>query len=350
MRASQIRFRSLLDHTAGFTGVLRMVETKMNRGLTILMYHRVLRYPQCPSYPLASLVVPDEAFRCQMQYLAEHCLVLPVTQALARLSQQSRHPRPLVAVTFDDGYDDNFEIAAPILEEFGIRGTFFVTSGFVDSGQPLWHDLAANAWINLTADNRALVVQGLEVVPSQGMPYTHGSNNPLQTMPQWMEALKRSTPVRRRKAVEAACQLVGNSIDRSAYAPMSIAQLQSLHQRGHEIGAHSITHPLLPQLDADTLQGELAEAREQLQSWTNDPVTGFCYPNGDYDNWIMQAVSQAGYDYACTTRSGLNLPNQNRLALNRLSITMHRTLKPDGSPDPLGFRAELCGFRQLLRR
>jgi peptidoglycan/xylan/chitin deacetylase (PgdA/CDA1 family) len=95
-----------------------------------------------------------------MQWLSGNCNVMPVREALAALAAGIPSKKPLVAVTFDDGYADNFEVAAPILEVHGLRGTFFITSGFVENAAPLWYDRAADAWKRLSHANRKVLGVG----------------------------------------------------------------------------------------------------------------------------------------------------------------------------------------------
>ncbi|MFU8832215.1 MAG: polysaccharide deacetylase family protein, partial [Wenzhouxiangella sp.] len=143
------RIRSLVDLGCAAAGALQWHERRMRSGLTVLMYHRILPRADCAQYPLESLVMPLDAFSAQVGWLARHCTVLPVAVALERLAGEETPGKPLVAVTFDDGYADNAEHAAPVLEAYGLRGTFFVATDFVDKGGPFWFDLAADAWTRL---------------------------------------------------------------------------------------------------------------------------------------------------------------------------------------------------------
>ncbi|KJS28615.1 MAG: hypothetical protein VR64_23850 [Desulfatitalea sp. BRH_c12] len=306
----------------------------MRRGLTILMYHRILPSEQCIEYPLESLVIPSDVFQKQMQWLAGHCNVMPAREAIEALATGRPFKKPLVAVTFDDGYADNFEVAAPILETQGLRGTFFITSGFVADGAPLWYDRAADAWQRMSHAAR----KGLARLNS--MPSTD-----IRT---WMAWLKQAAPDVRINLVEKAESLAGGSISRGLYRPMSIKQVTALSKRGHEIGSHTVTHPILPQLDDALLKDELERSAQHLSEWTGTDVIGFCYPNGDLDERVERAVLDAGYQYACAMHSGFN----RRAVLTRLArlpITMQRTVRGGCTHDALGFRAELCRFRDWIR-
>lgn len=344
-RVLRHRMRSCADRVAASIGLLAWCERRMHQGLTILMYHRVLPAEQCAGYPLQSLVMPVEAFREQMRWLAGHCRVMPVADALAALQRKDLSDRPLVAVTFDDGYADNHEIAADILEEHQLRATFFVTSDFVEGGEPMWFDCAADAWSRLqAADQHHLLDQ---LVPG----YAENGKRDISAEPTriWMEFLKHRDPAVR-------VQLVGEIEERSSgpmrshlYRPMTPEQVAELHQRGHEIGSHTVTHPLLTQLSEEECRRELKESREAISRWIGEEVAGLCYPNGDFDHRVETVLALLGYRYACTMAAGLNRPNVVPTRLSRLSITMQRTVRGGVNHDELGFRSELSQLREMWR-
>ena len=102
--------------------------------VTVLLYHRVSDDVR------DNLTVGVEQFECQMRLLREHCEVLSIEQVLATASPR-RGRRPLVAVTFDDGYLDNFSNAVPILRRYRIPCAFFVSTGIVASNRQFPHDV-----------------------------------------------------------------------------------------------------------------------------------------------------------------------------------------------------------------
>lgn len=339
------RLRAQLDRLFDLSGLLRWYERRMRQGLTILTYHRVLPLPQCIDYPLQALAMPVEAFRRQMQWLADHCRVLPVFDALAVLNEGGNFAKPLVAVTFDDGYGDNYTFAAPILEAHGLRGTFYVTSGFVDTGGPQWYDRASAAWGHLSAPHAQRLMSLMQrTIPANTAAGTNG-----QSGGAWMEGLKSATPDVRQELVALVERLANHPLEKTHFQPMRPEHVSELHARGHEIGSHTVSHPILPQLTASALANELQQSAARLGRWTGAVIHGFCYPNGDFDADVERAVIAAGYCYACTTGEGFNRPGQNPFRLLRLPMTMRRTMC--GSQfELMGFRAELCRARSLLRR
>lgn len=339
------RLRSGIDRAAELTGFMRLLERRMRRGLTILMYHRVLPLEDCRDYPLASLVIPQNSFDAQVEWLASHCEVLPVAEAMDELANGRSAHRPLLAISFDDGYWDNHALAAPILEKHGVRGTFYVTSDFVNSGQPLWFDRAAFVWDRLSREDRAELLASVRRETSATT-----ADGPSPTGQTWTDSLKALPGARRMKFVERAEAAARGTFDAALCRPMTPEQVIELARGGHEIGSHSVTHPILPLLNDADLDHELRQSAAQLEAWTGKPVTGLCYPNGDSDARVEAAVRAAGYRYAGFRDGGMNLRTTNPVSLTRIAITMQRTVVRGDEHDAAGFRAEVCRFRELLRR
>ncbi len=127
--------------------------------VTVVLYHRVSDDAR------DNLTVGIEQFERQMALLARHCRPVSLQQVLA-MERVPRSDRPLVAVTFDDGYRDNATNAAPILQRHGIPAAFFVSTGIVGSTRPFPHDVRrGNAAIaNMSWDDiRSLHRQGFEI-------------------------------------------------------------------------------------------------------------------------------------------------------------------------------------------
>ncbi len=332
------RLRSGIDRAARFTGVLRWLERRATRGFTVLMYHRVLPAEECRCYPLPTLAMPVPAFRQQVEFLAKHCEVLPIGELVRRSDPVGASARPRVAITFDDGYRDNFETAAPILESAGVRATFFVTSGFVETGGPLWFDRAIALLSIAPADVLARAAHAhfaaLDAVRLSR------ANAPIS---EWMAALKGLTPRTRSEFLDELGDRVGPIDLRDRFDAMTPAQVEELAVRGHEIGSHTVTHPLLPQLSDADLGAELGRSRDSIAAWTGTAPAGFCYPNGDHEPRVADAVKRAGYRYACTVEPGLNSAGTDPLRIRRFDIT------PDNSGDLISFRSECCGLHRALR-
>jgi peptidoglycan/xylan/chitin deacetylase (PgdA/CDA1 family) len=335
--ASSGRLIGAIDQIAKYSGVLRRMRRANAKGVTILMYHKVLPRHLATRYPWRNLVVDAEVFDAQMRWLAGHFEVLPIRDAVmltdGGLQRTGRTGRPLACVTFDDGYLDNYDHAAPILEALGLRATFFVATDFV-CGTAFWFDRAALSWL---ADSRSALREATRAAPEQADKFVGVSN-----LDAWIGILKRM-PTRARDAVLAAIDAPSNaSVD--IYGAMTPMQVRELAERGHEVGAHSVTHRMLTQLDDATLRVELEQPRTTLTEWTGVPIESVCYPNGDHDDRVIAAAKSAGYRYGCAVTRGIVAASSNPLALPRRAI-----FSSDRGNPKLEFEAEVVGWHDWLR-
>lgn len=331
------KLRGVLDHSARATGVLRLCERRMRRGLTVLMYHRVLPDREALAYPLPTLAMPESAFRSQVAWLAAHARVVTLSEGVEQLGrgQAAETEPPRVAITFDDGYDDNARIAAPILEQAGLAATFFLTTGFVGDGEPLWFDRALPGLRRNTPERNAELGRRFS---------DHGG--PL-TPREWLARMKRVAPARR---AEWLAELGPPSEDEMrAFRAMTPDDARALHERGHELGAHTVSHPLLPQLPDEDLCSELSRSRAAVEEWIGAPVTSFAYPNGDHDERVVEATRRAGFAVAATVTGGLNLAATDPLRIRRIDVTRDRVFGSAERYDAVAFRSELCRLRDFLR-
>jgi peptidoglycan/xylan/chitin deacetylase (PgdA/CDA1 family) len=331
------RLVGIFDRLAKYSGLLRWLRWRSSSGVTILMYHKVLPRQAASRYPMRNLVVDTDSFDQQIAWLADHFDVLPVRQAMERLdggrAESGRTERPLACVTFDDGYQDNFNHAAPILESHGLRGTFYVATDFV-CGTAFWFDLAAAAW---ESDSANTLRQAVIAVPE-----LREQLSGVSTLDAWLSILKRVRPELRDLALAGLSKSIVS--DREIYGAMTSDQICKLSRRGHEIGAHSVTHAILTQLDDAALRIELDQSRSTLFEWTGVRIDGVCYPNGNYDDRVVAAARTAGYRYGCAVTRGVATGQDERLALPRRAI-----LSRDRSMAMLHFEAEVVGWHDRLR-
>jgi peptidoglycan/xylan/chitin deacetylase (PgdA/CDA1 family) len=239
----------------------------------------------------------------------------------------------MVSITFDDGYLDNAEVAAPCLDRHGLRATYFVSTGFVD-GAPMWFDEASVAFRRLGGLRCAR-----ELPPE----------SPANDLGSFLGALKSLGESERRAAVAALRAESGPLEEGLLFAPLAPGDVARLHTAGHEIGSHSVTHPLLPGLARDRLQSELAVSRARIAEWTGALPGGFCYPNGDSDVEVRASVVASGYAYACTTARGANREGVDLLLLRRRMIAEASTTTPGGKASDCMFAGEVFGLHSALR-
>lgn len=262
--------------------------------LSVLIYHRVLRQPD----PLFPSEVDAAEFHREMTLVAQMFRVLPLEEAIERLKDGSL-PAGAAAVSFDDGYADNAEVALPILQRIGLPATFFVATGFLDGGR-MWND-------SVIEFIRRLPQACLDLRSLGFGQYRTGTPSERHlAIKALIGALKYLPPDERLAKIEAIIK--STSVALPDDLMMRSDQVRQLHRGGMGIGAHTVNHPILASIDIHTARREIADGREQLRQLTGAPVTLFAYPNGkpghDYNNEHVRLVKELGFSGAVSTAWG----------------------------------------------
>jgi peptidoglycan/xylan/chitin deacetylase (PgdA/CDA1 family) len=284
---------SLLTQTASGLGHL-LSATRANR-LLILIYHRV--HPTLD--PMFPGEVDAERFDWQMALLRKYCRPMPLGAGVEILRKGKLPPRA-VAVTFDDGYADNATVALPILQKHAIPATFFIAPGFLNGGR-MWNDSVIEAVRHAPGEMLETGSIGL-------------GRQPVATFKQRgtvaaaiLNAVKHQPHEQRDARVEEFCASVGAALPDDLM--MTSAQVRSLAAAAMEIGAHTMTHPILRLLSEAGARREIEDSRGKLEGIIERPVTAFAYPNGrpgdDYTERDRAIVESLGFEYAPSTRWGV---------------------------------------------
>ncbi|MBS0366438.1 MAG: polysaccharide deacetylase family protein [Proteobacteria bacterium] len=300
-------------------------------ALLVLIYHRVL-----PRLDPLQPGEPDAAdFARQMDLLAGSFRVLPLREAVARLSGGTL-PARSVCITFDDGYANNYEIALPILAARGLPATVFVACGYLDGGRmfndtviesvrqaPVEFDLGALALPRFRLTDDAARGRAIDAIIAQ-----------LKYLP---------VPQRNERALAVAAAARATLPDDLM---MTSRQLRALHAAGIEIGAHTVNHPILTQVDAATARREIMLSRQRLEELTGAAVRSFAYPNGrpqrDYGVRDVALVREAGFDLALSTSWGVAGRSSDLLQLPRVAPGSGTDARRFGARLALAYRQRAC--------
>lgn len=279
---------------------------RTKRKVPILVLHRVNDEddPFMPSLPTA-------VFAARMAHIARHYQVLTVEDLVERLPQ-GRLPRNALALTFDDGYRDNFTHAAPILRRLGLPATVFLVTGHIDSPQALWFDRLALAFKTTTT-------RWVEV--GDGHVYRLATvSDRLTALDAALAHLKQLADQDRHASVERLVESLRPRPERPKRLMLSWDEVGALRGLGLSIGAHTITHPILSRLSPDRAWDEIHGSKTAIETALGVPVRAFAYPNGgpsDYNETVTSLVRRAGFSCAVTTRRGLNDNDTPTLELRR---------------------------------
>jgi peptidoglycan/xylan/chitin deacetylase (PgdA/CDA1 family) len=284
---------------------------KMVGHAVILGYHRVIDAPD--PYQLS---VSPERFAEHLAVLARVASPLPLGE-LPELLAIGRVPKRTVAVTFDDGYADVLHLAKPLLAQFNIPATVFVTSGAL--GRELWWDrldrmASAAVGVRFTLP----IGESAFVWPIKGL--TSSEETLRQSLYPRLRALDQPA---RDTVLDRLAELIGVSMEDQVGLRRVVTREELRHlAEGNlvQIGAHTVTHAALSQLTAERQREEIAGSRRDLEAALERQVTGFSYPFGDTGSGAAAILEEEGFHYACESRNGVAWRRTDQFALPRFWV------------------------------
>jgi len=315
-------------------GLLRLVRLARRHEAMILTFHRFSEDGQDSSRAL-----PIQRFEEYMRYLAGRCRVVPLRDLAQQLRRGTVRPYT-VAVTVDDGYEEFFSLAVPVLRTYGIPASIFVISDFIEGRLWPWPDRFRFVFEHAPGRPVTFEHRGSPHVVHMG-----GEEDRQRVEERWVEYAK-TIPVAERDdllgAVAEACGIEIPASPPSGFRPMTWGQLRALAAEGFDIGGHTRTHPILSRIRPEQLQDEIAGCKADIERNVGCAVAHFAYPNGrreDYTPRAIEAVARAGYAAAVTTVAGANRPTTPIFELHRI----------DASTQDLAHFAQLVSGLELLK-
>ena len=295
---------------------LRCVDFGAERLVAILRYHSVSA-TSSGSYTYVSphISIPPETFEAQMAFLAGRYRCLRLDEVVEALAGGRTLPNNAVVVTFDDGYRDNYENAYPILRRHGIPAMFYVATGCLEGGEPLW-----------TAEIRRIVHEARRrhlTHPISRVEYELVTPTGREAA---IRAIKGSLVTRPHAERSALLAELRARADAPPHAErrtmMTWAEVREMARGGMDFGAHTVTHPRLPAMPAAEAEREIRDSRAELAARVGMPVSHFSYPNpSDAEHTsraVQRLVARAGFASAVTSHQGYVHAGAEALALDRL--------------------------------
>jgi peptidoglycan/xylan/chitin deacetylase (PgdA/CDA1 family) len=305
---------------------LRRLRDRLDPRAVVLMYHRVADLPSDPF----ELAVTPKHFSEHMDVLHRHYRPTPLRELVPRLHGRGPArripgfreaasaltgrgiPRRTVAVTFDDGYQDNHALAMGILDQHDVPATIFVATGYTDTDREFW-------WDELER----------HVLHPHGTAASAKATNfcEQETWARFLSLHQRLRPLsanEQRRTLDELAEKSGRREARRTHLPMSSMEVRALHDAGLvEIGAHTVSHPSLAAQPLSVQREEISQSKSKLEEIIGEPVLHFAYPYGtkeDYTNATANIVRDLGFVSACTTTRGLVTRGDDPFQLRRIVI------------------------------
>lgn len=300
-----------------------------------LMYHGIVP----DDYPIESwLLVKDGNFRKQLEYLKKHWEVVHIE---AYMMGEFNTSKPKAILTFDDGYQNTYSVAYPILKELNLPCTVYVITDFIDTNELFWFDKVIYALQKkpIKSLRCSELCYGLDNYKFDDIGIRRWRG--IETI---LERMKTLGP----EKVEEVAQTIFESVSPDTtqlnlLMPLTKLQIIKMDRSGLvEIGTHTAHHEILTNLTIEQVEQTITISMETLNKIMGKYPTHFCYPNGDYSEEILELIKRFNFDSAMSIRNDfINPKTFKKYEIPRIPVSAFESI--------YAFKANVTGFRFFLR-
>ena len=293
---------------------------RIRPNVVILMYHGIVS----SSNSIKNWSFLDaESFLIQMRYLKKYFEIIPLSETKERLNSQSE--KPAAVITFDDGYQNNYDLAFPILQKYKIPATIFLTTGKINTSDTLHVCRLHNAF-ETTEKN---------MIDWNDSRYTINKGNKVDVQNRIKNKLKRLPNKQLGAEVRQLILKLGSDPDQqipkdSPYRMLDQESIKKMINSGLiDFGAHTHSHAILSRLSYDEQRNEIEQSINEVKMLTNKPCKFFAYPNGcpqDFNSDTIEILRSLGVEIAVTTIAGINKSATSPHELRRYGIGQNMKL------------------------
>jgi peptidoglycan/xylan/chitin deacetylase (PgdA/CDA1 family) len=311
------RLETLVAACLYYSGLVKLARfwiQRSGRKLVILCYHRA----------------SGGHLRRQLLCLKRHYRILHLESALEELYKPSQSEsqrgdrRTLLAVTFDDGYHDNYTDAFAFARELQIPITVFLVPTPIESGR-------AFAWL-AGEDSHLVPYTQVNEAKIEDHTYLLNKADEREKLAQIISnRVRYTTSIVKREAFLASVRkalAIPSSLTEGEKTDLSLtwSEVKEMEKSGWvSFGAHTMHHPMLTCLtDPCEVDYEVSESRVVLEKKLGHPVRTFAYPYGEFGERGLRAARAAKYDGAVTTIYGFNTLQTDPHLLYRIVVDVHQ--------------------------
>jgi peptidoglycan/xylan/chitin deacetylase (PgdA/CDA1 family) len=320
------------------TGLLALAKRWVHsQGAIVLTFHRILSdHAAAQTYSPAGLVMRERTFESLLKFVSDSYQIFDVHTGFSA-GKAARTP---VAITFDDGWEDNASTAFPIASALKIPFTIFVCPELMDMAEPFWPEKvvglfrsAGNSTDSIRQISRSLMSCGYPEW-AYAVASTNGSRCDIL-----IERLKSLSSEERRRVLQSLLsgripqgQSGNGTVDRT----VSWSQARQLRNAGINFGSHTQHHEILPAVQRERAEQEVKDSRAAIEEHLGTCST-FSYPNGDFSKEVQEIVASCGYKRAFINCPGVWREQDDPFLIPRINLSEGTVTGPNGHFSPRAF-------------
>lgn len=264
-----------------------------------------------------------EEFEKTIKYISQNFLVVPLAEAFEyHRGRPITTTKKIVALTFDDGYLNNFELALPVLKKYNVPATFFiVTKGLKNKDFLIWPDLIDLIKLQHKED---IIVNG-SIFPKE----TYFNEKLQQDILGYVKTLGN-------KAEELTLELASKQNNLKHIISQCTELIEIIRENNFvkyvsepliEFGSHTHSHFCLEYLDKNSAVKEMEESKIILEKFTEKKTLSLAFPDGSYTQETIDLAKELGYINLVAVEYKLNEQNKNASILSRFTISNSTTFQ-----------------------
>jgi len=313
-------------------------------SLTILAYHRINDSYSGPD----GMSISCKDFENQILHLKKNYNLISLEQAVDCIKSHKQLPENSVAVTFDDGYKDNYTQALSILKKYSVPVTIFLSVGAIEENKPIWFDVVANSF-DITKQ------KFIDLSKFNLKKYTLISeDNRFLAKNETISFAKKLQKYDRENLIEYLLnELEVERKDISSDGEMlNWEEIKEMRDEGISFGSHGVSHSILTRIPKEELTYEIEASKQIIEKRMGISIKFFAYPNGqarDFNESIAQMLKKSDYEAGFTLLKGSNNGASDMFALRRLCISQASSKNLFNRFSPALFDIEILGVFRLFK-
>ena len=289
--------------------------------LSIFLFHGVIEEQIEPVRNYTKKHIEKNLFASCIKLLSKTGTALSMDQVFT-LENETPFPKNSFALTFDDGFENNMSIAAPILTDYKVPATIYVTTNFIENNEMSWIDKIESAVQNVDIFKKKFYWMDEDVILKDKL-------SKIEFLKKVRAFVKKTPTCNPNEFADELCFSLEKQIITQSKSPLDLKmnwdQVRAMHKSDFfTIGGHSHTHVILSFLDKKKLDYELDTSIDMLSQKAGINPIHYSYPEGlthCYNSEVIKSLKKRGIKCCPTAIYGTNHLTTNSFELKRILVS-----------------------------